>query len=328
MERRLKKNGDAFFTLQCADATGTISAVIWDGHEELEQGIVKRDDFALIHGDVGEFNGKAQLTVRRVIPVEEADVDMAAFVAVSPRPRAEMEEELDAWIAQVTQPDCRRLLDRVFGHERLRELYCTAPAAAKIHQAYVHGLLDHTLAVMRLADGIAAAYQPIDRDLLITGALLHDIGKVRELDWRRTITYTTEGRLLGHIPMGASMIDAMIDEMKRRDGFDDHYHQHILHLILSHHGKQEWGSPVTPKTREAFVLHYADHTEAYMASFVNEVREAGEKGEPWTGYSRMFESYLYTGADRQATASPGAAPEPLFNTEGKRGPMDDTGVAR
>jgi len=321
-ERRLKKNNEPFFSLQLSDATGTIGGIMWDGHAELERGNIRKDDYVLVQGDVGEFNGQPQITMRRIVKVDDADVDQKAFLPVSPRPREEMEAELDGWIARVKNPDCARLLARLFGHKGLRELYCMAPAAVKVHQAYIHGLLDHTLCVMKLAWSIADVYEPIDRDLLVTATLLHDIGKVRELEWKRSLGYTTQGRLLGHIFMGAAMVDAAINEIRKADGFDPEIQTHLIHLILSHHGKQEWGSPVTPKSREAFVLHYADHTEAYMASFVKETTKAAEKGDAWTAYSKMFESYLFVGG-RTAETAPGGDQEPLLNTEGRRNPVDD-----
>jgi len=166
----------------------------------------------------------------------------------------------------------------------------------RIHQAYIHGLLEHTLNVMYLADKVADLYEPIDRDLLITATLIHDIGKIRELDRKRSFTYTTEGRLLGHISIGASMIDQIIRKIQGKHSFDDLKRQQIVHIVLSHHGKMEWGSPVIPKTKEARVLHYADHTEAYMASFQQEAEKSAATGNQWTPYNRMFESYLFTGA--------------------------------
>ncbi len=295
VDQRLKKNGEPFYMLQLADSTGTINCVMWDNHAELINAVIKVDDFVHVFGDVGEYNGKPQLTVKRIALIEDENVDLSFFLPVSPKDRGEMEKELDQWIDKVQNPECQKLLQVMFGNSKLRELYCQAPAAARIHQAYVHGLLEHTLNVMKLADGIANIYEPVNRDILITGTLLHDIGKIRELDWKRTISYTTEGRLLGHIPMGASMVDASINQIRKQSGFDANLQYQIIHLILSHHGKQEWGSPVTPKTREALVLHYADHAEAYMSTFVTEVDKATEKGEAWTNYSRMFESYLYTG---------------------------------
>lgn len=308
--------------LQFADKTGQVGGVIWDNHANLVTGTIAADDFVRVQGDVGEFNNLSQITAKKITKVDESTIDLGDFLAVSPRPRAEMEAELDDWIARVKNPDCKRLLSVLFGNPRLRELYCTCPAAAKVHQAYIHGLLDHTLNVMKLAYSIANVYEPVDRCTLITGTLLHDIGKVRELDWRRSITYTTEGRLLGHIPMGASMVDATINELRRKESFDQELQTRIIHMILSHHGKLEYGSPITPKTREALTLHYADNTEAYMAVFTTEVDKATTRGQAWTPFTKMFDSYLYAG--KPAPLPEGAILPPTAPAETNHGgPVDD-----
>lgn len=327
-EQRTKKNGEPFFTMMLGDATGQTSAIMWENHAPILSGIVAADDFIRVQADAAEYNGGTQLSLKKLSRVDDAEVDTAAFLPVSPRSRVEMEKELDAWIAKVTQPDCARLLSKLFGHKRLREMYCTAPAAAKIHQPYISGLLEHTLNVVTLADSIARLYEPIDRNILITGGLLHDIGKVRELDWRRTITYTTEGRLMGHIPMGASMIDASIHELRKQGGFDEQIQTHLVHLILSHHGKLEWGSPVTPKTREAIVLHYADNTEAYMAVFSAETGAAASRGEMWTKYNKMFDGYLFSGFAAHGGMVPQQPGEPMFQTEKKNDPIEDVRAVR
>jgi 3'-5' exoribonuclease len=314
-DQRTKKNGDPFFSMTLRDATGSVNAVMWDRHEELVEGRIVADHFVHVEGATAEFNGAPQVTVRRIRKVEEASVTVADFLPVSPIPRGELEAQLDALLASVRQPDCKRLLGKLFGNARFRELYCTAPAAARIHQAYIHGLLEHTLNVVRNALALGEVYGPVDRDLLITAGLLHDVGKIREYDWRRTITYTDEGRLLGHISIGAGMIDGVIREMQRSpEGFPEHYRLHILHLILSHHGKLEYGSPTIPKTREAFLLHYADYNDAYMASFNELMVEAQQKNQRWTPYNRMFGSYLLVPPPDPSNI-PGTASEPLGTVE-------------
>ncbi len=329
LDQRKKKNGEPFFLLTLEDASGRLAGVHWEPHPDLMEGAIRTGDFIWVGGDVGEYNGNMQLTVKRLNHVDDEKVDLSDFLPVSPRPLQEMEEELDAWIAKVQNEDCRRLLDRVFGHPRLREMYTHAPAAARVHQAYIHGLLEHTLNVMKLADSIASVYEPVDRDILITGTLLHDIGKIRELDWKRTITYTTEGRLLGHISIGTSMVDALINQIRRAEGFDRECQARLLHLLLSHHGRLEWGSPITPKTREALVLHYADHTEAYMAVFTTEADRASERGEKWTSYNKLFESYLYaTPGGGAGEPSPGDENEPHLQLDQKPNPVEDIGPAR
>ncbi len=304
VERRTKKNGEPYFFLNLRDRSGSIQSVMWDNHEALVDGRVAADDFVFVEGHVSEFNNGVQLTVRQIHRIEDEKVDVSEFLAVSPIPRETMEAELDELIESVESTECRRLLDRFFGHDRFRDLFCTAPAAARIHQAWIGGLLEHTLAVMRTALHLGEQYKPYDRDLLITGTLFHDVGKIREYNWKRSIVYTDEGRLLGHISIGASMIDGAIRALQREpEGFSEHYRTHIIHLILSHHGKLEYGAPVVPKTKEALILHYADYTEAYLASFNQVTDEARDQGQQWTGYNRMFESYLFVPPGANGTAA-------------------------
>jgi 3'-5' exoribonuclease len=298
LERRSKKNGEPFFSLVLGDATGSVNAVMWDNHALLETGAIQADQFVRVEAQAAEYRGNVQLTLRRIERLADAAVNFADFLPVSPRPRAEMERVLDELIGRVRQPDCRRLLDRFFGHARFRDLFCSAPAAVRIHQAYVGGLLEHTLNVMTNALRMAPQYEPVDYDVLVTGGLLHDVGKIREFDWKRAISYSDEGRLVGHIAIGASMVDSAIRTMQRETGvgFPEPLRLQILHLVLSHHGKLEYGSPTLPKTREALILHYADYADAYLSSFAGAVAEAQARGEPWTPYNKMFESYLYAGA--------------------------------
>ncbi|MDX2176233.1 MAG: HD domain-containing protein [Candidatus Sumerlaeia bacterium] len=328
VEQRTKKNGEPFFMLQLADVSGTIPAVMWDNHDSLVAGTVGVEDFAVVTADVAEFKDAPQLTLRRIGTVDEALIDTRNFLAESPRPRAEMEAELDALLARIRHPDVRRLMAKMLGHPKLREAYCTAPAAARLHQAYRGGLLEHTLIVVNHALNAAPQYEPVNRDVLIAGALLHDVGKVREYSWRRTILYTDEGRLLGHVVMGAMMAEAAIRELQREpEGFDDSLRRHILHLILSHHGKLEWGAPSTPKTREALLLHYADQMDAFMVIATDDMKRAAVRGDEWTSYNRFFESYLFAGtpapleeAERERFLVP--PPGPLAPASG---PADDTG---
>lgn len=319
VSRRSKANGDPWFQLELSDASGQLGAVMWDRHDALLNGLVKRDEFARVQGAVAEYKGSPQMTLTRIAAVPEGQVDPSAFVPVSPVPRAELEARLDAVLAGVQRADCARLLAKVFGHAKLRDLYCTAPAAMRLHHAYLHGLLEHSLSVLRHATNAAAQYEPVDRDMLTTGVLLHDIGKVRELSWRHTLSYTDEGRLMGHVSLGAIMMDAAMRELQREpEGFPEDTRRHILHMILSHHGKMEWGAATVPKTREAMLLHYADYMDAYMVMATDEMRRAQSRGDAWTPFVKVFDSYLYAGPAPAAEHSPAALP-PMPHS----GPADD-----
>lgn len=328
VEQRTKKNGDPYFSLQLADGTGVANAVMWDKHESLLARTIEREDYVHVLADAGDFNGQLQLNLRRIARADASRVNPKDFLAYSPRPMAEMEAELDAALAEVKNPQLARLLERLFRHKRFRELYCSAPAALRIHQAYIGGLLEHTLNVLRHVRACAPTYAPVNMDLAITGTLLHDVGKIRELAWGRVITYTDEGRLFGHITIGAQMIEGAIRELQRQPGgFDDTLRLQLIHMILSHHGKLEYGSPVTPRTREAMLLHYCDYMDAYLTMATAEMNRATAKGEAWTPYLKLFDAYLYAGPPANdpaaASVSPNAEFDSRFQEAGRRDPVDD-----
>lgn len=305
LEVKSKRTGEPFATLLFSDATGTLSAVQWDNLEPILSRKINVEDFVAVSGDLSLYNNSLQATVKRIEKMPDEKVDFSRFVPVTPRDRAELERALDARIAEVQNGDLRRLLEYLIGKNNspgnVRADYLAAPAAVRVHQAYLGGLLEHTLNVCTNALALADRYKPYDRDLLITGALLHDIGKIREYEWRRAISYSDEGRMLGHIPIGSLMIN---DALRALAPFDKRLGQHILHLILSHHGKREYGSPVLPKTREAILLHYGDYTDAYLATFCHDIDEARALGVAWTPYNKLFDTYLYAGPTRSNEALP------------------------
>lgn len=328
LDRKVQKNGKPFFLLTLTDATGSLPAVMWDNHDVFNEGLVGREDFVRVQGDVGEFRNANQLVIRKARLVPETEVSLGDFLPVSPRDRAEMEAEMDAHIASVQDPDCARLLRHMLGNARMRDAYCTCPAAVKMHQAYIHGLLDHTLCVIHHALSCSSLYGPINRDLLLTGAILHDIGKTRELSWRRSFSYTEEGRLIGHVVLGTMMVDNAIRELAKDAPFDETIRRHLLHLILSHHGKLEWGAAATPKTREAMLLHHADYIDAFMFMASDEMEKASKRGDQWTTYSKIFEGYLYAGmpSPKAAAANGIAIPgelDPRMEKSRERSAMED-----
>jgi len=332
IEMRNKKNGDPYAALKLADATGSIPGVMWDNLGPVINRQVAVDDFVQVSGEIALYNNALQFVVKRIQKVPDSRVDLREYIAHTPFDIAELERQLDERIAEVKHPDCRRLLDYFLGKDGVgaatRAAFCQAPAAARIHQAYIGGLLEHTLAVLRNALMLAESYKPYDRDLLITGGLLHDLGKIREYDWRRVIRYTDVGRLVGHLSIGAHMVALAIRELAP---FDERLGWNILHIVLSHHGKLEYGAPVVPKTREALLLHYGDYTDAYLASYCDDIERARRQGQLWTPYSRMFQAFLYAGPTRSDAPLPPAGeifqPNPespdLFGQP--EGDVDDSG---
>jgi 3'-5' exoribonuclease len=299
---RETRAGKPFLELVLGDATGTIAAMVWDDAERLERSF-GADDVVGVRGRVGTYREKLQLTAAQLQRLEVGDDDLALFLPASPRDRAQMGRELDALVASISDPPLRTLLQRCVGRTTpLGRTFRLHPAAKKNHHAYLGGLLEHSLSVAQSADALARHYLAqgavLDRDLLVSAALLHDIGKVRELASTRTFAYTDEGQLLGHILLG---IQIVVREAEPIPGMGGEKLLHLQHLIASHQGRLEWASPKVPMTLEALVLHAADELDAKMNSGMRMVGALAPGG--WTGYDRHLERALY-----RPPALPGDAP--------------------
>ena len=300
----LSKNGSAYLTMKLMDRTGEVEARIWDRVDELDR-LFDRDDFIAVRGKANVYMNKMQLVVQDLSRVEDSAVNLADFLPVSSRPLAEMQQELAQKVASLEDPFVRRLLEAFLADEAFMRGFCQAPAAKSMHHVYLGGLLDHSLSVARLADEIAGHYPSINRDLLIAGALLHDIGKIRELDYARSFDYTDEGKLLGHIVLGAQMIE---DKIRAIPEFPELLRTLLVHLLLSHHGQYEYGSPKRPKTLEAVVLNFLDDLDAKINGVQTHLdREAEAEGD-WSSYHRLYDRYFFKAKGLKAAVAP-ATPE-------------------
>jgi len=291
-QRKETKSAKPYLHLVLADRSGTIEAKVWDNAERLDT-LFAADDVVGIRGRTSTYNGKLELTLSAVQPVEIGEDDLELFVPSSPRDRGVMGRELDLLVESVGDPALRLLLQRMTGRKTtVGKQYRLHPAAKRNHHAYLGGLLEHSLSVAKACDALCAHYQKqgarVDRDLLITGALLHDVGKVRELSANRTFSYTDEGHLLGHIVIGLQMVAR---EGEGIPGMDPHRLLHLQHLVASHQGRHEWASPKVPQTLEAVILHYADDLDSKMnpaMALLNGVQDGG-----WTAYDRSLERSLF-----------------------------------
>jgi 3'-5' exoribonuclease len=310
------KAGKKYLKLTLADRTGQIPAMVWDDAERWDARCPP-DAVVGVRARVGLYQDQLQLVVTAVEPLDPATEDFERLLPASPRARSAMERELDALVASVEDPALRALLRRCTGrgHE-LGRLYRSHPAAMRNHHAYLGGLLEHSLSVAGACDRLVAHYAtqglPLDRDLLMTAALLHDIGKISELMALPASGYTDAGRLLGHIVIGVQLVS---DEGSRVEDLSPERLLHLQHLILSHQGKPEWDSPRVPQTVEALVLHYADDLDAKL----NQVRSLLERvpaGE-WSQYDRGLERSFF-----RPPAPPGAGGEPGGPDEALELPMD------
>ena len=259
-EIRQKKTGEPYLTLHLADRTGEIEAKMWDNVAEVLDGF-QRDDFIKVKGLVQIYQNRVQFTVHRLRRLEEHEVDFADYFPCSERDPEEMFRELRGIIAGFSDANLRSLLDAVFGDPERVRLYKMAPAAKSIHHACRGGLIEHVLSMCALSRLVGAHYRQVDVDLLITGAILHDIGKLEELSYARSFGYSSDGQLLGHIVLGLRLLNKTFESLP---DFPPRLRTLVEHMVLSHHGELEFGSPKTPMFAEALLLHHLDNLDSKM----------------------------------------------------------------
>lgn len=280
--------------LVLADRTGEIPARMWESAEEAAR-LFEVGDVVAVAGRVEEYQGRLQVIVERIRRCAEDEFDRADFLGSGKVDIAQAVEELMQWVGSVEQPDLRLLLEAFFGDGDFRARFAECPGSKQLHHAHLGGLLHHTLGVLRILEAVCRVHTELDRDLLIAAGLLHDIGKVEELEIvGTTIEYTDIGRLVGHIVLTDRMVN---ERIKGLPDFPEELAARLTHVLLSHHGQKEYGAPVLPMTPEACALHYADNLDAHVQYFT-EVVQAGPPGNRWSEYQRLFDRYIYLGGER------------------------------
>jgi 3'-5' exoribonuclease len=249
----------------------------------------------MVRANVETYMGRMQLVISHVKRLDDEEVSLADFLPASEHDPKEMMKELGEIIATVETPHLKELLDAFFSDEKFAASFAKCPAAVSLHHAFLGGLLEHTLCVTRMAVEVAGHYEHLDRDMLIAGAILHDLGKVEEIEHARVFKYSDRGGLIGHLVIGAYEIEKRAAKIK---GFPPEKLTELQHLILSHHGEYIYGSPKLPMTAEAMALHYLDNLDAKMQAF----REAEPAEGNWTEWLRMFERRLYIPQDQGGTS--------------------------
>ena len=277
----------AYLSLTCQDRSGMIQGKMWNYDPQILVWLKDQDIFR-VKGVASEYRGALDLTIEAIRMVRKEEVDLSDLLPSSPVTADELEERLEVLIKTIIQPEIRVLLEQFFSHPEWGIAFRQAPAAMKIHQAYLRGLWEHSVRVAELAVGIADHYPGINRDLIVAGALLHDMGKIGEYSYERGIKFTTEGRLLGHIILG---IELLTEEIAKIPTFSRELRSKLLHIITSHHGKYEWQSPRRPKIMEALVIHYADVLDAELYQF-EKAKESYPEDE-WSPYIPSMERYIY-----------------------------------
>jgi 3'-5' exoribonuclease len=304
---RQKKSGEPYLTLTLTDRSGELDAKMWDNAAEALS-TFERDDFVRVKGLLQIFQNRPQLTLHKIQPVAESEIDLADYLPASKRDRDEMFREVQSWIAGMSEPHLKHLLEVIFADEEIARAYRTAPAAKTVHHNWIGGLIEHVLSLCTLARNTATHYPHIDFDLLLTGVLLHDIGKIRELHYARSFGYTTEGQLLGHIQIGVQMV---LEKLRAIPDFPPRLRDLVVHMILSHHGELEFGSPKIPMFPEALLLHLIDNMDSKMECMRSLIdRDQQVQGE-WTAYSSPLDR---AALKKRKYLEASASPEPAAGT--------------
>lgn len=284
----LTKNGKPYENLILQDKTGTLDAKIWDpgsaGIDEFDE-----LDYVDVVGDITSFQGQLQLNIKRVRKVAEGEYDPKEYLPVSKKDVDEMYQELMNDIQSINNPYLKKLLLSFFGDTIFKKRFQFHSAAKTVHHGFVGGLLEHTLSVTKLCDYMAGAYPILNRDLLLTAAMFHDIGKLEEISPFPANDYTDDGQLLGHIMIGTEMIS---ERIRTIDDFPEKLASELKHCILAHHGELEFGSPKKPALAEAVALSFADNIDAKMQTVTEIFENVAPGNTEWQGYNRLFESNL------------------------------------
>lgn len=288
-EVKTTKNGKPFLSLELRDKSTVMPAKVWSNFDEVIDKI-KEGAIVKVAGIIEDYAGTLQIRVDKIRLANEKDhVSSEDFLPKSIRPLNEMIDEFNSVITSITNPYLNLLLKKIFSGENFNR-FCRTPAGKSWHHAYINGLLEHTLEIIKICDLMAVLHPEINRDLLISGALLHDFGKTEELLYENFFDYTDKGKLIGHIVLSAIEIEKNILQI---EGFPEDLKNQLLHLVLSHQGKLEFASPVEPKTLEAIVLYQADELSAKTNAYKFAIEADKSRGNKWTRFLQLANTSLY-----------------------------------
>ena len=276
-----KKSGEPYLALTLGDRSGHLEAKMWDNVEEAIDAF-EQDDFVKIKGLVNKYKNRFQLTIHKLRRLGESEVDFADYLPKTTKDIGEMWRTLAGYVSTFKDPHLKALVEAFMADPEIAEAYRNAPAAKTLHHAFIGGLLEHVVSLFHSCDLMCRNYPQVNRDLLLTGAFLHDIGKVHELTYNRSFSYTTRGQLLGHMIIELEMLQAKLAELP---GFPESLKTLVEHLIISHHGQYDFGSPKLPMFPEALLLHYLDDLDSKMEAMREQFERAGESEGAWTGYN-------------------------------------------
>ncbi len=290
-ELRSTRTGALYLDLLISDHSGTLPGRLWDATEALHRAL-SVDDFVRVKGKAETYRNTLQIKVGSIVKVEPSEINLEEFLPRSRHDPDAMLKELRGLMDGIEDADYRRVVDAFLDDASFCEAFKRAPAATQYHHAYLGGLLEHTLSMGRMVLRVAEHYEELRKDLLLAAVLLHDMGKIRELGYERTFKYTDEGQLIGHLVIGVMMLEEKLPEL---ESVPPEKMDLLRHLLLSHHGEFEYGSPKQPMVIEAFVLHYLDNLDAKIQEFSWRIEEDRSENSDWTEYIHRYGRRLYKG---------------------------------
>ncbi|MGD0111264.1 MAG: HD domain-containing protein [Armatimonadota bacterium] len=302
-ELRQGGRGGLFIDITLGDSTGRVSAKVWDNAQAISERF-NQGDVVQISGVAELYREELQLRLAEVKPLSPEEANPHDFLPRSQKDPDALERRLAEFVKSIQNDHLRDLLLALFKDPQFRADFRTAPAAKALHHSYIGGLIEHTEDVAELCEKVCELFPALDRDLLIAGAILHDIGKIEELSWGTAFDYTDRGNLLGHLILGEQRMRREADKI---EGFPDELKQLLSHMILSHHGEYEYGSPKLPMTAEAIALHHAEDLDAKVNMFLDQIGAAREKGRRWTDRHFLLQRALYAGPPEEVQKE--AAPD-------------------
>jgi len=313
---KAKKSGEPYLALILADRTGQIEAKMWDNVEEFIDGF-EQEDFLKVKGLINRYKNRFQLTIHKLRKLGEAEIDFADYLPKTTKDIGELWRELAGLVATFQDSDLKALIELFMADPEIAEAYRNAPAAKTLHHAYIGGLLDHVVSLFRSCDLVCQNYPQVNRDLLLAGAFFHDIGKIHELTYKRSFSYTTRGQLLGHMIIELEMLQSKIAKLP---DFPAEKKTLIEHLIISHHGQYDFGSPKLPMFAEALMLHYLDDLDSKMEAMRAHFEREGGLDGPWSSYNAslgrpLLDSKKFLQGEKTEAADTDPQSAPIFPEE-------------
>jgi 3'-5' exoribonuclease len=301
-----KKTGEPYLALTLGDRSGQLEAKMWDNVEEVLEAF-EQDDFLKVKGLINKYKQRFQLTIHKLRKLGDSEIEFADYLPKTTKDIDELWRTLSDFVSGFQNQYLKTLVQAFMADPEIAAAYRNAPAAKTLHHAYIGGLLDHVVSLFRSCDLISRNYPRINRDLLLTGAFLHDIGKIHELTYNRSFSYTTKGQLLGHLIIELEMLQAKLIQVP---GFPEELKTLVEHLIISHHGQYDFGSPKLPMFPEALMLHYLDDLDSKMEAMRAHFERESTLDGPWTSYNASLGRPLLNTEKFLAPKKPATAEEP------------------